>query len=59
MGSSLDLQEIARRFRRVAPSGDQCSIRIVEESSIVTAVRRDAPEPVARSIDCGAMVTVT
>jgi len=59
MGSSLDLQEIARRFRRVAPSGDQCSIRIVEESSIVTAVRRDAPEPVARSIERGAMVTVT
>jgi predicted Zn-dependent protease len=59
MNPSLDLQEVARRFRRVAPPGDQCSIRIVEESTIVTCVRRDVPEPVARSLDRGAMITAT
>jgi len=58
MESSPDLQEVARRFRRVAPAIDQCTIRIVEESSILTSVRRDVPEPVARSTDRGAMVTV-
>jgi predicted Zn-dependent protease len=52
-----DLHEIARRFRRLAPAADQCTIRIVEESSIWTSVRRDVPEPVARSTDMGAMVT--
>jgi len=57
MHSSTDLQELARRFRRVAPHTDQCTIRIVEESSAVTSVRRDVPEPVARSTDLGAMVT--
>src|SRR5690242_10471231 len=58
MEPSRDLQEVARRFRRVAPAVDQCTIRIVEESSIVTSVRRDVPEPVACSTDVGAMVTV-
>ena len=58
MESSPDLQEVARRFRRIAPAIDQCTIRIVEESSILTSVRRDVPEPVARSTDLGAMVTV-
>jgi predicted Zn-dependent protease len=58
MESSPDLQEVARRFRRIAPAIDQCTIRIVEESSILTSVRRDVPEPVARSTDRGAMVTV-
>jgi predicted Zn-dependent protease len=58
MEPSFDLDEVARRFRRVAPAGDQCSIRVVEETSITTCVRRDVPEPVARSIDRGAMITV-
>jgi predicted Zn-dependent protease len=53
-----DLHEVARRFRRVAPAADQCTIRIVEESSVWTSVRRDVPEPVERSTDMGAMVTV-
>jgi predicted Zn-dependent protease len=57
MTTSPDLEEIARRFRRVAPPIEQCTIRIVEESSTTTSVRRDVPEPVARSIDRGAMVT--
>lgn len=58
MEPSFDLEEVARRFRRIAPAADQCSIRIVEETSLVTCVRRDVPEPVARSIDRGAMITV-
>src|SRR5260370_35056698 len=57
MESSPDVQEVARRFRHVAPAIDQCTIRIVEESSILTAVRPDVPEPVARSTDRGAMAT--
>jgi predicted Zn-dependent protease len=58
MESTPDLQEVATRFRRIAPASDHCTIRIVEESSISTSVRRDVPEPVARSTDLGAMVTV-
>jgi predicted Zn-dependent protease len=58
MEPSPDLQEVARRFRRIAPAVDQCTIRIVEESSVFTSVRRDVPEPVACSTDIGAMVTV-
>src|SRR5467141_2834316 len=58
MEPSSDLQEVARRFRRIAPAIDQCTIRIVEESSIFTSVRRDVPEPVACSTDLGAMITV-
>jgi predicted Zn-dependent protease len=58
MNSSIDLHQIARRFRRIAPSSDRCTIRIVEESSTMTSVRRDVPEPVARSTDLGAMVMV-
>jgi predicted Zn-dependent protease len=55
---SSDLHEVARRFRRIAPAIDQCTIRIVEECSIFTSVRRDVPEPVACATDLGAMVTV-
>ena len=58
MSTSPDLEEIARRFRRVAPAVEQCTVRIVEEFSTMTSVRRDVPEPVARSMDRGAMVTV-
>ena len=58
MESSPDLHEVAKRFRRVAPAADHCTIRIVEETSIRTSVRRDVPEPIARSTDLGAMVTV-
>jgi predicted Zn-dependent protease len=58
MSTSADLHQVARRFRSVAPPVDQCTIRIVEESSTVTSVRRDVPEPVSRSTDLGAMVTV-
>jgi len=58
MSPSRDLEEIARRFRRIAPATEQCTIRVVEESSTTTSVRRDVPEPVTRSIDRGAMVTV-
>jgi predicted Zn-dependent protease len=58
MESSVDLHEVARRFRRIVPAIDHCTIRIVEESSILTSVRRDVPEPLARSLDLGAMVSV-
>jgi predicted Zn-dependent protease len=57
MDSSNDLEQIARRFRRIAPAADQCTIRVVEESALVTSVRRGVPEPVARSSDRGAMIT--
>ncbi|HEX4598755.1 MAG TPA: TldD/PmbA family protein [Burkholderiaceae bacterium] len=58
MEPAPDLREVAKRFQRVAPPSDHCTLRIVEESSIWTSVRRDVPEPVARSTDLGAMVTV-
>jgi predicted Zn-dependent protease len=58
MDPSSDLHPIAQRFRRLAPSATEGTIRIVEESSTTTSVRRDVPEPVARSTDLGAMITI-
>jgi len=58
MNPSCDLHQIAQRFRRLAPSSTEGTIRIVEESSTTTSVRRDVPEPVARSADLGAMITI-
>jgi predicted Zn-dependent protease len=58
MSLPSDPHEIVQRFRRVAPGADHCTIRIVEDSTLSTSVRRNVAEPVARSHDRGAMVTI-
>ncbi len=58
MNSSSDPHQVARRFRRVAPRAGHCAIRVVEEFFTSTSVRRNVPEPVQRSVDRGAMITV-
>jgi predicted Zn-dependent protease len=58
MNATPDLHQIAERFRGLAPSGVQGTLRIVEESSTTTSVRRDVPEPVTRCTDRGAMITI-
>jgi predicted Zn-dependent protease len=45
-------------FRDAQPDVDFCSLRFVDERSEVLGVRQDIPEPVVRSEDRGAMVTV-
>jgi predicted Zn-dependent protease len=53
----FDIESLSQRFRRLAPAADHCALRVVEETSEVTSVRQDVPEPTTRSIDRGAMVT--
>jgi predicted Zn-dependent protease len=45
-------------FRQIAPAGDFCSLRFVQERSEVLSVRQDVLQPVATSEDSGAMLTV-
>ncbi|MGH7804996.1 MAG: PmbA/TldA family metallopeptidase, partial [Candidatus Binatia bacterium] len=52
------MNEIAERFRDVAPSGVDWSIRIVREESEELTVRRDVVEPPRTSSDLGAMITI-
>jgi len=51
-------EPIAELFRRVAPQVDFCSLRFVDEHSEILRVRQNVLQPVARSADTGAMVTV-
>ena len=51
-------EQIAKRFRRIMPSIDFCSLRIVRERSESLAVRQDVLQPVSNGDDLGAMVTV-
>jgi len=50
--------EVERRFREIAPAVDFCSLRLVEERDEHLSVRRGVLEPVARSLDAGAMITI-
>jgi predicted Zn-dependent protease len=55
----FDVELIAQRFRRLAPTGlEHASLRVVEEHAWRTCVRQDVAEPGERSTDRGAMVTV-
>jgi predicted Zn-dependent protease len=51
-------EPIAELFRRVAPPVDFCSLRFVDERSEMLHMRQNVLQPVARSTDTGAMVTV-
>ena len=52
------LDQIKETFRRVAPAADFVSLRCVDESAEVLAVRQDVVQPVATGRDVGAMITV-
>ncbi|MDP9109938.1 MAG: TldD/PmbA family protein, partial [Pseudomonadota bacterium] len=45
-------------FRSLAPAVDFCSLRVVDETSEEIVVRQNVLQPIATSVDCGAMVTV-
>ena len=51
-------ESIETRFRQAAPAVDFCSMRLVSERSEMLSVRQDVLQPVVRSEDCGAMLTV-
>ena len=51
-------QAVLDRFRRVAPAVDYCSLRLVHEEHDLLTVRRDVLQPVRRTVDRGAMITV-
>ena len=49
---------IEDHFRRIAPSGQFCSLRFVHERSEFLCVRQNVLQPVSTAEDMGAMVTV-
>ena len=51
-------ESIEARFRQAVPAVDFCSIRMVSERSEVLVVRQDVLQPVVKSEDQGAMLTV-
>jgi predicted Zn-dependent protease len=54
----IDVDSITARFRREIRNVDYCALRVVEEISEHVSVRQNVPEPTARSVDSGGMVTV-
>jgi predicted Zn-dependent protease len=52
------MEQLASRFRALAPAVDYCSIRVVEEDAEFITVRQDVAEPGQTSRDRGAMVTI-
>ncbi len=52
------LEHIERRFAEVMPRVEYCTLRLVEERGEFISVRQDVIQPVTRSEDAGAMVTV-
>ncbi len=52
------MDDIRSRFRRIAPAADFCSLRLVDERSLMLKVRQDVVQPLTRATDMGAMVTV-
>lgn len=52
------LEAIERDFRAIAPAADFCSLRLVHERHEMLSVRRNIVQPVRRSEDLGAMITV-
>ncbi|RME28577.1 MAG: TldD/PmbA family protein [Deltaproteobacteria bacterium] len=51
-------EQLAARFRDVAPPADFCSLRFVDELTEVISVRDGVPEPTQLRRDQGAMITV-
>ncbi len=52
------LPAIEKAFREILPDADYCSLRFVHEQSEAVVVRQNILQPVTRSEDAGAMVTV-
>jgi predicted Zn-dependent protease len=52
------LEQVEQDFQALLPAVDYCSLRLVDRSEEHLTVRRDVAEPVSRSHDVGAMVTV-
>ncbi len=52
------LEKVEARFRELMPREGFCSLRYVEEAGEGLSVRQGVPEPVGRSRESGAMVTV-
>jgi len=52
------LEKVESDFRRVAPAVDFCSLRFVRVRDEALSVRQDVPQPIYRSDDVGAMITV-
>jgi predicted Zn-dependent protease len=52
------LERLESDFRQVAPRAAFCSLRFVSERNEILNVRQDVPDPVERSEEIGAMVTV-
>ena len=52
------MNKVVERFRELAPSGVDWSLRIVRETSEELTVRKDVVEPPRATDDLGAMVTV-
>jgi predicted Zn-dependent protease len=59
MSPSISIGEIARSFAAVAPACDEWSIRLVRRHQDALSVTRGNSDPIRRSEDIGAMVTVT
>lgn len=51
-------EAVEKTFREIVPRMDYCSLRLVRERSEALAVRRDVVQPVRRTEDLGAMITV-
>jgi predicted Zn-dependent protease len=52
------LERLEERFRQIAPRGEFCALRAVQERSEFLSVRQDVLQPVVTSEDIGAMITV-
>ncbi|PHV10484.1 TldD/PmbA family protein [Chitinimonas sp. BJB300] len=52
------LEQIESRFRALNPAVDFCSLRYVEEANETLSVRQGVAEPLSRSLDRGAIITV-
>ncbi len=52
------MDTIKKTFARLRPDVDFCALRVVETRGETLAVRQDVQEPLTRSVDRGAMVTV-
>ncbi len=52
------MQALKTTFARLQPAVDFCALRVVESRGETLSVRQDVQEPLARTLDRGAMVTV-
>lgn len=59
MKSLIAIAEIARSFAKLAPACEEWSIRLVRRRNEALSVTRGTADPVRRSEDIGAMVSVT